>query len=104
MKKSAGQKQHREQRDGRKSKELQDLKSENHALKKQVSRLRRMIRDIEIVMPVDEPESKATIDIKPPTGNICTECFSVKHSKFQMPTGKTLHVCLGCGKRVVSSK
>lgn len=93
---------HREKRDTNR-KELIDIKSENRSLKKQVSRLKKMLghADLEAVIAAEANDwgvkEKEEEDPKV-SGAVCPKCGSPELGKYVTPGGKTLLACKGCKK------
>ena len=89
--------QHKPARDTRRVKEIQDLKSENDQLKRQLSRTRKKIFQLDslIDQPVnysrrEEPETEPEVT--------CPACRSANLGSFTTPSGKVLNGCKDCGE------
>jgi hypothetical protein len=88
---------HRLARDDRKSRELADLKRENHQLHRTVQRLRREIDRLKLLTPESEepPDVVEKVETSQPT---CPECGSADVASFSTPAGSVRRVCKHCRK------
>jgi DNA-directed RNA polymerase subunit RPC12/RpoP len=99
--------QHKPSRDTKNVKELQELKSENKALKRQVSRLQKVIdklmgkvieNDVEADI-VDETGTIPTVETES-SKDLCENCGSPELAKVNIPSGQLI-ACRACSHRRV---
>lgn len=96
--KTKRQTQHKSSREDRKQKDIQDLKSENRLLRKQLSRLR---KEVQKSGPVESTEEEDNLEIED-TRPKCIKCDSFNLKSLKMPSGTLLTVCKECGHRQTS--
>ena len=90
------------------AKERADLKRENRALRKQLTRLRRQIQRIVETHQIAEqeavPESAAVQEGAPKNGTACPSCGSYNLAAVKIPSGATLKACKDCKHRYKEEK
>lgn len=88
--------QHKPTREDRQNRDLQDLKSENRSLRKQMKRLRKQLTHSVPIEPIElEPEAIPDVGI-----NLeCSKCGSPRRKTVKLPTGTTMIVCQECKHR-----
>ena len=93
--------QHRQTREDRNIKELQDLRRENNSLKRKLGRLQKKVGQqlhLEQQRPEPEPEPLAAPP-EPPRILPCTGCGGSDIKTMPIPDGKTFRMCNSCGFR-----
>ena len=89
--------QHRAPREGRDQKELQDLRRENHRLKKNVKKLQKtstkLLDQVQLSPEVDDEDHVPATFLPVPR---CSKCNGSDLTQTKIYGGKTLVVCNGC--------
>lgn len=92
--------QHKQEREERKSKELQDLKRENDKLEKQVARLRKQLaKTITESENAEEEAQEDNVMMKPTVKLPVCECGGTSLKEIVMGS-KTYRYCSTCKKRI----
>lgn len=90
------------------AKEKAELKRENRALRKQLTRLRRQIQRLVETQHLAEaevvPESAAVQEGASKHGGGCPECGSYNLAAVRIPSGATLKACKDCKHRYKEEK
>lgn len=100
----ARQIQHRPEREGAKGRELSEAKKEIKQLKRQVSRLQKLLQKAEEIrgVPIEEEEEdfKVRSEAIKPIEEQCGKCGAASWVSFTTPSGKTFKACKVCkGKK-----
>lgn len=93
--------QHRPAEERSQTKVVQELRSENQSLRKQIARMRRGVQRVTDQLNT-EPDPEPALQVSKDMESRCGKCNSKHLKQFKTPSGSILVVCQDCDHRTIT--